>query len=82
MGRRVRRDDKLTIHYVEPTYASEEERRAAITRAKAAVMELAGLLGRMAAAETIREVNERGNTSTDEAKDGHGGASPAPDKVT
>jgi hypothetical protein len=74
MGRSVRPDGKLTIQYVEPTYATEEEQQAAIRKAKAAIMELAGLLGRMVAAEVIGEAKERANnvaSETDDAKPGN-----------
>jgi hypothetical protein len=54
MGRCTKARDNLTVRYVEPTYASEEERQAAIARANDALRRLAQLLGRKAARDAIR----------------------------
>jgi hypothetical protein len=66
MVRRAGNDQKLTIFYIDPTYANLEERQAAVESARAAVIESAGLWGRMVAGEIIRETTGRARVSSSE----------------
>lgn len=73
MTKRLRKshktEDRIRIRYVEPQYESEAEREAAIAKAQEALLQLARLLGRIAATKAIENARQSKDIQTDAIDD-------------